>query len=385
MFFYLCCLLVLAAAERNHTDLNICPLITGHNYTCEEYKVLTSDGWYLKLQRIPPPKPTNAVVYFQHGLLDSAAGILLNGPPLSLPFILSDQGYDVWLGNNRGNKVSMENIHYTEDQPEFWDFSFDEMGSIDLPTMVNFILNQTKVSTLTYIGHSEGTTQALLGFTNTNLTDKVNTAILMAPIAYINHTYSPLLRFLAKYDVDVFFQKLGVMKFEFSDAFQLYLEEVCESDPTACYDGMEVLFGPSTHINSSTLPADVEYFPAATSMKNMAHWLQWVRSGIYDMYDYGTTGNQEHYGQATPPVYLVKNIPKSLKLALMTGGTDWLADPIDVKRLIQEYVADGRASPFIFTVSDYAHLDPVLAYDAYKLYYPTVLELIAAASKVNDI
>jgi len=167
------------------------------------------------------------------------------------------------------------------------------------------------------------------------------------------------------------------MAFEFSDAVQMYLEEVCANDTAACYDGLELLFGPSDHINETTLPADVEYFPAATSMKNMAHWLQWVRSGKFDMYDYGTTGNQQHYGQATPPLYSLQSIPKSLNLALMTGGNDYLADPVDVKRLIQEYTQDGRASPFVFTVSDYAHIDPILAYDAYKLYYPTVLQLIA--------
>ena len=38
------------------------------------------------------------------------------------------------------------------------------MAKYDLPANVKFVLEQTKVPTISYIGHSQGTTQAFAGF-----------------------------------------------------------------------------------------------------------------------------------------------------------------------------------------------------------------------------
>jgi len=37
-------------------------------------------------------------------------------------FILARAGYDVWLGNNRGNKYSMGHMSMSNTDHEFWDF-----------------------------------------------------------------------------------------------------------------------------------------------------------------------------------------------------------------------------------------------------------------------
>ncbi len=47
--------------------------------------------------------------------------------------MLANIGYDVWLGNNRGNKYSRSHISLNPDKDKnFWDFSFHEMGKYDL-------------------------------------------------------------------------------------------------------------------------------------------------------------------------------------------------------------------------------------------------------------
>jgi len=369
LFVLATCFLKISAT--NHTYIDVCPIITGYGYGCEEYVATTSDGYKLKIQHIPPiNKTARGVVFFQHGLLDSAAGVSLNGPKESLPYILHDNGYDVWLGNNRGNKVSMEHVKYTPDMDEFWDFTFDEMGLIDLPTQIEFVISATGVKQLSYIGHSEGTMQAFIGFSNTTVASRVNVFIALAPITYEFHTKSILLRVISDFYLDELAYHLGIQKFELSDAVQILLSDYCSKDPRLCEDELALLFGPSTHLNDTSLGPDMAYFPAATSMKNMAHWGQFVRVNKFDMFDYGKDGNIAHYGQSTPPLYNVNNIPKTLPIALFSGGNDYLADPIDVNHLIQDLIT---YNPYQYGISDYAHLDFIMAYDAYKLLYPTVL------------
>ena len=92
-------------------DYNITQLIENQGYICEEHNVITHDGYILGVFRIP------------HGR---------NSSKQSLAFILADIGYDVWLGNMRGNRYSRAHVKYNPNHDEaFW----DEMVSIDLPSI----------------------------------------------------------------------------------------------------------------------------------------------------------------------------------------------------------------------------------------------------------
>ena len=73
-------------------------------------------------------------------------------------FILSDAGYDVWMGNNRGSAYSRGHVTYDRDDFEFWQFYQEEMGTIDVPTFIDFITEKTGNAKVSYVGHSEGTT-----------------------------------------------------------------------------------------------------------------------------------------------------------------------------------------------------------------------------------
>ncbi|CAN7976363.1 unnamed protein product, partial [Ixodes persulcatus] len=138
-------------------------LIASKGYPVEEYEVSTPDGYVLGIQRIPrgrneidrPSERRKTPVFLQHGLLASSTDYVLNFPDQSLGFLLADAGYDVWLGNNRGTRYT-RHMWLTRLEKEFWDFSADELGTIDLPAMLDFVLNKTRQERLHYVGWSQG-------------------------------------------------------------------------------------------------------------------------------------------------------------------------------------------------------------------------------------
>ena len=64
---------------------------------------------------------------------------LVNLPNQSLPYILADEGFEVWLGNIRGNTYTRSHTFLSEDTRTFWLFSWDQFAKYDLPAMVNYI------------------------------------------------------------------------------------------------------------------------------------------------------------------------------------------------------------------------------------------------------
>ena len=77
----------------------------------------------------------------QHGLLSSSTTWVINYPEIAPAFQMVKNGFDVWLGNNRGNSFSRKHKKLDPDtNTKFWEFSFVELGDFDIPAMIDYVL-----------------------------------------------------------------------------------------------------------------------------------------------------------------------------------------------------------------------------------------------------
>lgn len=374
-----------AIAPLPEENMNVTEIIHYNGYPAEEYTVTTDDGYILTIQRIPQgrqetfltgPKP---LVLVQHGLLASSSNWVANLPNESFGFILADKGFDVWLGNVRGNTYGRQHVNLSVDSDAFWNFTWDEMAKYDLPAMVNFILKKTGQPSLHYAAHSQGSLIAFAELSrNQDLAQKIKAVFALGPVAYLGHMESPL-KFLADFlpELEDFFKFFGVRDFlPSNDIIKWMATYLCEPGDTReiCSSIIFIICGfDLPQLNMTRLPIYIAHTPAGTSVKNMAHFGQMYRSSKFQMFDYGSAEkNRQHYGTDTPPQYNASAI--TVPLALYWGGNDWLADPDDVKLLMQKL--DDKTLWYNKTIKAWQHLDFIWGLDAAPLVYDDVAKKI---------
>ncbi|KAM3834495.1 lipase member K-like [Vipera latastei] len=284
-------------------------LILYWKYPLEEHYVITKDGYILNLFRIPHGRENNKttspkrVVFLQHGLLVDAACWYQNFPHNSLAFMLADAGYDVWLGNSRGNTWSKNHTSLSPFFGKFWEFSYDEMAKYDLPASIDFVLQKTGQQQIYYIGHSQGTTIAFIAFSsNKQLASKIKLYIALAPVATVKNAKTSLaeLAKLSDTEIKILF---GTKEFLPKTYFgTLFSTKVCSQEALAslCSNLLFVLCGfNEENLNMSRVDVYTSYVPAGTSVQNMIHWKQDINSGKLQAYNYGRFRNKFHYEQLT--------------------------------------------------------------------------------------
>ena len=124
-------------------------IVSYYGYNLQEHQVQTPDGYILSVHRVSQEESSESaqkqrnrpVIFLQHGLMCSSAEWLVKK---GLAYSLVNLDYDVWLGNFRGNAYSSSHEVYTPDDPEYWHFSWDHHGQKDLPTMIDYVLEETK-------------------------------------------------------------------------------------------------------------------------------------------------------------------------------------------------------------------------------------------------
>uniref|UniRef100_A0A8C3UAC3 AB hydrolase-1 domain-containing protein n=1 Tax=Catharus ustulatus TaxID=91951 RepID=A0A8C3UAC3_CATUS len=323
-------------------------IIRYHGFPSEEYEVTTEDGYILAVYRIPAGRNSQntgkkPAVLLHHGVLADSIQWISNLPNNSLGFMLADAGYDVWLGNSRGNTWSLKHKTLKPCQKEFWQFSFDEIGKYDIPAELNFIMNKTGQKHIYYIGHSEGTTAGFVAFsTYPELSQKIKAFFALAPVATITHATSPLLiltQISYKNGFPTQQQYVAqclhsfILSQHWISAFITLL--LCLQSRTDSYSG---------------------HYPAGTSIQNAIHCS--THSGLLPVL------------QTAPPAYKIEEI--KIPTAVWSGGQDTVADPKDMARLLP------RITNLIYheNFPAWGHLDFLWGLDATEKMYLKIIELL---------
>uniref|UniRef100_A0A3Q3A5K4 Lipase n=1 Tax=Kryptolebias marmoratus TaxID=37003 RepID=A0A3Q3A5K4_KRYMA len=349
-------------------DMNIVSIVRRWGYPAEEHQVLTEDGYILTVNRIPqglkPSTGPRPAVFLQHGLLAAGSNWITNPPNASLGYVLADAGFDVWIGNSRGNTWSRKHRTLSPDHEEFWRFSYDEMALKDLPAVINHILKVTAQEQIFYIGHSQGTTIAFIAFSMLpELASKIRLFLGLAPVATVAFTNSPMTKLSVLPDF-LIWELFGRRDFLPQSRYIKWLaEHVCAKKLLSelCGNLFFILCGfDEKNLNMTRTPVYTTHCPAGTSVQNMVHWAQVLF----------TVGSGSNRGQSTPPEYRIQDM--KVPTALFSGGQDTLADPKDVAVLLTQ------VSNLVYHqhIGHWEHLDFIWGLDAPQQMFPSILKLL---------
>ncbi|XP_044255204.1 lipase 3-like [Tribolium madens] len=373
-------------ADDEDAHLTVPELIAKYGYPVEEHHVTTEDGYILTLHRIPHGKNSNKslgkIAYLQHGVLSSSADWIITGTTHGLGYILADEGYDVWMGNARGNKLSRNHTSLNPDtDSEFWKFSWHQIGTIDMPTMIDYILEVTNHTNLYHIGHSQGTTTFyVMTSMRPEYNDKIKAHFSLAPIGYMNHMTSPLMHIMAFWSgpLDLLFKLIGVNEFLPSNEFMALVGDVlCGDDDITqilCTNALFAICGFSaSEMNATILPVLTGHTPAGSSVMQLMHYAQEINSGGFRQYDFGLD-NWSHYHSLTPPPYDLAKI--TAPIYLFYSHNDWLSAEQDVIRLCKG-LGSACAGKFLVSDNGFNHLDYLYGIHAPEYVYDRVISLMA--------
>lgn len=304
----------------------------------EQHTVTTDDNYILSIHRLP--NPGKRVVLLQHGILASTWCWLANEPDRALGVILYRAGYDVFFGNNRGNSFGRNHTHLPVNSKEFWNFTFTEFGTRDLPCIIDTALALSGAESLSLVAWSQGNTQTLVAGSNRKtigrLRGKINMWIALSPVSYLSHSTSALLTLASRLKLGALLEKYFPYGFLDGSAglssLELLLCKITFGE--VCKLGVDAICGVSSCDDKSALDRLVAHFPAGTSVKDITHYEQFINHPFFGYYDYGEGGNILEYGQKTPPAYNVSLWSEmGAPVYFFLGGKDDLVSGDDLAHL----------------------------------------------------
>lgn len=355
-------------------DMNFVELVNSYGYFAEEHFAKTEDGYVLGIHRVKARgiKKFNGAVFIQHGMMQTSETFVCRAPNKALAFILADAGYDVWLGNNRGNKYSYKHIQHSPNNEAFWNFCIDDFALRDLPAMLEYVLVAANVSKLFYIGFSQGSAQAFASFSvNPRLADKIELFIALAPATVSAKLNNKMVAALTTSRPDLIYRLFGRKALLHQTTFwrntlatQLFVPLIDNS--------MKFLFGWDTsQIDPKEKPVLYSHIFSYSSVKTLVHWFQITSSRRFQMYDgyHRPVQDKSSYASYVLPCYKPSTI--RCPIALFYGGRDTITD-------MGSMLASVPPNTYVHKEESYEHIDLIWAENVHERIFSKVLELISS-------
>lgn len=343
----------MARRGSSKETMDISSLLQRHGHGVETHSATTDDGYLLTLHRIAGSSGNAPVVYCHHGLMTcSELWVLGDTAERCLPLQLAAQGYDVWLGNNRGNKYSTGHTKLTPAEPAFWDFSIDQFALKDIPTLVNYVLQTTNQKKLKYIGFSQGSSQLFAALSSIpELNDKIEhfTALspVMVPQKLTHPVVTPLV--LNPHHLKRIFGQGALLPF---------VPTVRDWVPSMVYNrvidiSVKLLFQWVGN-NISPIQKQVGYphLYSVSSVKSVMHWFQIIRDEKFQSFDLSE--------------YKTENIV--VPVLLIYGNADCL---VDIDRTVHLLKCPTTA----VECDTYEHMDTLWATDCVDKVFSVVIDI----------
>ena len=160
----------------------------------------------------------------------------------------------------------------------------------------------------------------------------------MAPVAYLQHTNSPILTTASFLQLGQLLSAYGELsqnkKFVFlTDSARKSNSALCLIALPVYITRLKLLTDSDTSVdNASRLKVTTGHFPAGTSAQNAKYFQQLAGKSTFNMYDYGSAqDNKKVYGTRSPPSYNLGNI--KVLVYMSVGQYDELASLQDTAYL----------------------------------------------------
>ena len=362
--------LTISAGKNPDCYRNTAQMAEARGYRTENHTIVTEDGYILLTFRIPGKK--GQPVLLAHGVLGSSDNLLDNGDA-SVPYMLADQGYDVWLMNNRGNRYTRKHTKLDPDRDaEFWEYSLHEMGVYDAKANIDHIMKITGYQKVVYVGYSQSSGAILAGMAvNPGYFKKhLKSVTLWAPVGNMEHSNS-LLGIVYYSYIMYALEYMGIRElFQYDPSLCSFTSVLCKLNPAICNLMLAIVTDMNPYYdNQDRWEVIMAHYPVGTSVLSLLHM---VEMKIY-------RGFVKHRKTVFHDVeeYDLNNLDHTVPIAMMVGKNDQMATPKDAQWLAG-VLNKNKALKFYKEYNFMGHITFVIPSKLVQQYLHDTVEFIKA-------